>query len=434
MFIDRFEAGQRLARALASLRLESPVVLALPRGGVPVAWEVASMLEAPMDVLIVRKLGAPFQPEFGFGAIGEPGADGEQVVTIIDEHLRQRLGISDVELDRIIATQEAELSRRIQQYRHGRDLPVLRGRQVILVDDGMATGSTARVAVAVLRKLGAERVIVAAPTASTDAIRVLREVADEVITVEQPEDFIAVGEHYQDFTQVTDDEVVRLLHTAVDREVIIPIHADGLRDVLLSGHLFSPSQPRGAVIFAHGSGSSRLSPRNRAVANILHEAGFATLLFDLLTDQEARHRSQVFDVPLLAGRLRAATTWLGTQGSLRHVPFAYFGASTGAAAALVAAVDCSPPIRAIVSRGGRPDLAGLALGRVRCPTLLIVGERDESVLELNQQARDQMHCPVDMTVVPGASHLFEEFGTLDSVASIAARWLRATLATATAAA
>lgn len=434
MFIDRFEAGQRLGRMLVDLRLKSPVILALPRGGVPVGWEVASILEAPLDVLIVRKLGAPFQPEFGFGAIGEPGGDGSQAVTIIDEHLRQRLGISDIELDRIIATQEAELSRRIQQYRHGRDLPALRGREVILVDDGMATGSTARVAVAILRKLGAERVIVATPTASSDAIRVLREVADDVITVEQPEEFIAVGEHYQNFTQVTDDEVIRLLHTAVDREVIIPIQAAGLRDVLLAGHLFSPANPRGVVIFAHGSGSSRLSPRNRAVAEILHDAGFATLLFDLLTEQEARHRSQVFDVPLLAGRLRAATAWLGTQGSLRHVPFAYFGASTGAAAALVAAVDADPPIRAVVSRGGRPDLAGLALGRVHCPTLLIVGERDELVLELNEQARAQMNCPVQLDVVPGASHLFEELGTLDTVAATAARWLRATLASAPAAA
>lgn len=427
MFIDRFDAGQRLGRRLAHLHLQTPVVVALPRGGVPVAWEVAGMIDAPLDVLIVRKLGAPFQPEFGFGAIGEPGSDGGQSVTIIDEHMRQRLGISDVELDRIVAMQQAELSRRIQQYREGRELPALRGRDVIVVDDGMATGSTARVAVAMLRKLGAERVIVAAPTASADAIRLLNEVADEVITVEEPEEFIAVGEHYQDFTQVSDDEVVRLLHTAVDREVIIPIHGDGLRDVLLAGHLFSPAQPRGAVIFAHGSGSSRLSPRNQAVAEILHNAGFATLLFDLLTDQEARHRSQVFDVPLLAGRLRAATAWLGTQGSLQHVPFAYFGASTGAAAALVAAVDATPQIRAVVSRGGRPDLAGLALARVPCPTLFIVGERDELVLELNEQARARMHGPVELHVVPGASHLFEELGTLDAVASLAATWLRATL-------
>ena len=425
--MDRFDAGQRLGRVLADLHLSAPVVLALPRGGVPVGWEVAGILDAPLDVLIVRKLGAPFQPEFGFGAIGEPGGDGNQAVTIIDEQIRHRLGISDVELDRIVATQQAELSRRIQQYRNGRELPVLRGRQVIVVDDGMATGSTARVAVAVLRKLGAQRVIVAAPTASSDAIRILREVADEVVTVEQPEEFIAVGEHYQDFTQVSDEEVVRLLHTAIDREVIIPIHADGLRDVLLAGHLFSPAQPRGAVIFAHGSGSSRMSPRNRAVAEILHDAGFATLLFDLLTEQEARHRSQVFDVPLLAGRLRAATAWLGSQGSLGHLPFAYFGASTGAAAALVAAVDATPRIHAVVSRGGRPDLAGLALGRVQCPTLLIVGERDELVLDLNQQARTQMQCSVELEVVPGASHLFEEFGTLDAVATLAARWLRVTL-------
>ncbi|MFM7146221.1 MAG: hypothetical protein ACKOW5_07780 [Actinomycetales bacterium] len=197
----------------------------------------------------------PPSSRFGFGAIGEPGSDGGQSVTIIDEHLRQRLGISDIELDRIVAVQQAELSRRIQQYRNGRELPALRGRQVIVVDDGMATGLTARVAV-----------------------------------------------------------------------------------------------------------------------------------------------------------------------------------STGAAAAPVAAVDATPPIRAVVSRWGRPDLAGLALARVPCPTLLIVGERDELVLELNEQARAQMHGPVDLHVVPGASHLFEEFGTLDAVASLAAGWLRATLGWVSAAA
>ncbi len=421
MFTDRFAAGRDLGRMLTNLRLTSPVVIALPRGGVPVAWEVASILDAPMDVLIVRKLGAPFQPEFGFGAVGEQG------VAIVDDHLRHRLGISDVELDRIIAGQEAELQRRIQYYRDGRDLPEIQGRSVILVDDGMATGSTARVAVAVLRKLGAARVIMAVPTASADAVRTLREVADEVVTVEEPVEFIAVGEHYQDFTQVTDEEVVRLLHTAIDREVIIPIHGAGLQDVLLSGHLHSPAHPLGTVIFAHGSGSSRFSPRNHAVAEILQRAGFATLLFDLLTEQEARHRAQVFDIPLLAGRLRAVTSWVASQGSLAHVPLVYFGASTGAGAALAAAVDADPPIRAVVSRGGRPDLAGLALARVQCPTLLIVGERDEQVLELNQRAREQMTAPVEFEVVPGASHLFEELGTLDTVASIAARWLRGTL-------
>jgi dienelactone hydrolase len=180
------------------------------------------------------------------------------------------------------------------------------------------------------------------------------------------------------------------------------------------------------VVFAHGSGSSRHSPRNRQVAASLNEAGFATLLVDLLTvDEELvdlRTRHLRFDVDMLAGRLAAAARWTAGQPGLEGLPIGYFGASTGAAAALIAAARDSAPVGAVVSRGGRPDLAADHLPGVKAPTLLLVGSRDEAVVELNRQAAARMKAPVELAIVPGATHLFEEPGTLEAVASAAGDW------------
>jgi len=179
---------------------------------------------------------------------------------------------------------------------------------------------------------------------------------------------------------------------------------------------------RGVVIFAHGSGSSRLSPRNRQVAARLHERHLATLLFDLLTEGEARDRRKVFDIPLLAQRLGEAIAWYGTQPALATLPCGLFGASTGAAAALLAAAERPGAVRAVVSRGGRPDLAGAALPQVQAPTLLIVGGADTEVLQLNRAALARLGCTKRLDVVPLATHLFEEPGALEEVAERAADW------------
>ena len=193
----------------------------------------------------------------------------------------------------------------------------------------------------------------------------------------------------------------------------------------LAGDLSLPDEQRGLVLFAHGSGSSRQSPRNRYVARVLQDGGHATLLFDLLTADEEqtdlRTAALRFDIGLLAERLTAATEWAVEQPELAELPLGYFGASTGAAAALVAAAD-RPEVRAVVSRGGRPDLAGEALARALAPTLLIVGERDEVVMGLNREAMAVLAGLVELEVVPGASHLFEEPGALERVASLASRW------------
>jgi putative phosphoribosyl transferase len=194
--------------------------------------------------------------------------------------------------------------------------------------------------------------------------------------------------------------------------------------VELPGDLATPSQASGAVIFAHGSGSSRLSPRNIQVARSLNQAGLATLLFDLLAVSEAADRDKVFDIALLAARLAAATDWLRGQREVRDLPLGYFGASTGAAAALWAAGEPGARVAAIVSRGGRPDLAGPRLGAVTAPTLLIVGGDDEVVLDLNRRAQRALSCVSEVAVIPGATHLFEEPGALEQVADLARDWFR----------
>lgn len=192
--------------------------------------------------------------------------------------------------------------------------------------------------------------------------------------------------------------------------------------VRLTGDLTFPDRPAGLVVFAHGSGSSRLSTRNRQVAVALNERRLATLLFDLLAPDEEADRANVFDIALLARRLVSATRWVTEDPACSQLPLGYFGASTGAAAALCAAAQLGSDVRAVVSRGGRPDMAGTCLPRVVAPTLLIVGGNDRSVLRLNETAAEALRCPHDLAEVSGATHLFEEPGALDEVSGLAGSW------------
>jgi pimeloyl-ACP methyl ester carboxylesterase len=210
-------------------------------------------------------------------------------------------------------------------------------------------------------------------------------------------------------------------HAVESFEVSIPATGPKGAALTLPGRLCLPAPPTGIVLFAHGSGSSRLSPRNAFVASVLHESWIGTLLFDLLTEQEATDRVNVFDVALLAERLLAAVRFVAGLEQTRHLPLGLFGASTGAAAALVAAAR-EPRVAAVVSRGGRPDLAGRKLGAVHVPTLFIVGEADTEVLALNERAYALLDCERRLAVVPGATHLFEEPGTLEEAARLAAEW------------
>jgi putative phosphoribosyl transferase len=424
LFVDRADAGRHLAGGLRHLRGAGVVVLGLPRGGVPVAFEVAEELRAPLDVIVVRKLGVPFQPEYGFGAIGEGG------VRIINQYVVQLTGLAGAQIAEVEARERIVLDRRVSQLR-GNNPPVpLAGRTVVIVDDGIATGSTARAACQVARARGARRVILAAPVGSVEATAALRRDADEVVCLHTPARFFAIGERYGDFSQVSDEEVTNLLGKAAawqagpgsadpdPAEVVLNIA--GAR---LPGSLVVPDQAAGLVVFAHGSGSSRHSPRNRCVADVLNRAGLGTLLVDLLTGDEELSRAYVFNIALLAARLAGITGWLRSQPATAAIPLGYFGASTGAAAALWAAAATPPlPVAAIVSRGGRPDLAGRRLAQVRAPTLLIVGGADEAVLDLNRTAQAQLTCQNRLDVIAGATHLFEEPGALEQVADLARDW------------
>lgn len=407
-FRDRRDAGRRLAAELKGVAGADTVVLGLPRGGIPVAYEVALALGAPLDVMVVRKVGAPFQPELGLGAVGEDGT------VLLNRQLLGQSGLSEDELQPIIAAERREAARRVEAYRAGAPLIPLADKVAIIVDDGLATGFTARAAAEMARHFEARRVIVAVPVGAPATVAALGEVADEVVCLSTPRWFMAVGEAYEDFSQTSDEEVRALLQPSTEE---VTVDADGVQ---LAGTLCVPPGAGGLIIFAHGSGSSRHSPRNQVVATALHQTGLATLLFDLLTVGEERDRGNVFDIELLGSRLTGVTRWTMTRPSLQELPFGYFGASTGAAAALWAAADLQPA--AVVSRGGRPDLAGPLLPQVTAPTLLIVGERDDVVLDLNRQAQQQLGGRSELAIVAGATHLFEERGALEEVSDLAAGW------------
>jgi putative phosphoribosyl transferase len=287
-----------------------------------------------------------------------------------------------------------------------------------------------RAALRDLRKRSPRRLVLAAPVAAPSSLSSLSREVDGIACIEEDPGLQAIGAYYEDFSQTSDDVVATLLAEA-RREVPRPEGAERPLFVeagtaALPGDLAIPERAGGLVIFAHGSGSSRRSPRNRSVAEALWRWGLATLLFDLLTDEEeAEDRRSAhlrFDVDLLARRLIGATDWALARPELRHLAVGYFGASTGAAAALIAAASRPRAVGAVVSRGGRPDLAGAALAMVRAPTLLIVGSADTEVLALNQAALDDLAGPRRLAVVPSATHLFEEPGALAAVARLAGEW------------
>ena len=429
LFDDRRDAGRQLARVLNHLRGQDVVVLGLPRGGVPVAFEVARELDAELDVIVVRKLGVPFQPELGMGAIGEDG------VRVVNRDVVEAAGVTEAQIADVEGRERVELERRARRFRGDRPRLDLTGRVAVIVDDGIATGSTARVACQIARAHGATRVVLAVPVAPPDWTERIGPDADDLVALHTPHPFWAIGQFYRDFSQTSDDEVVACLArshagVAVDspsamtddppsRDHDVEMRAG---PVVLSGHLSIPEGAAGIVVFAHGSGSSRHSPRNRHVAAALNRAGLGTLLFDLLTADEEHDRSHVFDVEMLARRLVDVTRWLHDQPGIGDFPVGYFGASTGAAAALWAAAEPDSRIAAVVSRGGRPDLAASRLHLVAAPTLLIVGGEDHAVLQLNRTAAAQMRCEHRLAVVAGATHLFAEPGALDAAADLASDW------------
>ena len=422
-FVDRAEAGRLLAAALASLPGTDPatgkvVVVGLARGGVDVAREVAAALGAQLDVVAVRKVGHPWQSEYGIGAVAPGGI----------LYVRAHDGLTEEQVEEAVRAAAERADALDARLHEGRAAIPVADATCVLVDDGLATGGTMVAAVRWARAQGARRVVVAVPVgaeATVGALEQDRDV-DAVVCLLRPHGLGAVGMWYEDFRQVSDEDVRRVLAASTPAAAgttatVAEIEADGAR---LPADLTAPEDLVGWVVFAHGSGSSRRSPRNVAVAGELTRAGIGTLLFDLLTEEEERDRANVFDIELLGRRLLAATRWLAARPDARGLPIGYFGASTGTAAALAAAAVLGDGVAAVVSRGGRPDLAWNAIPEVRAPTLLVVGSEDRVVLDLNRDAAARLTCPHELAVVPGATHLFEEPGALEQVAGLAAAWFK----------
>jgi len=340
-------------------------------------------------------------------------------------------------LRQLVLQKTAEVAERVQRWRGNLPKPRIEGQTVILVDDGIATGGTVRAAIQALRTLRPQKIVLAVPVAASQSLEELRRLVDDVVCVLPTPELYAIGAWYEDFQQVPDDEVPRLLEQArrptpskeppprvawpaTDPELSIPVGGIQLKAALLLPSL----PPKGLVLCAHASGTNPLSLPNRYVAATLRAQGLATLVFDLLTSEETYHRAAqlFFDIRLLARRLVQVTDWARLQPATKLLHTGYLGAGTGAAAALAAAAERRLDIDAVVSRGGRPDLAIERLHDVRAPTLFIVGSKDLAVLELNRNAYDQLTCPRKLVSVPGATFLFEEPGTLDAVTRLASEW------------
>jgi len=413
-FKDRIDAGQRLAAELEHLDRSELIILGLPRGGVPVAYEVASHLHVPLDVLIVRKLGTPGQRELAFGAVGEGG------VRVLNDDVVSMEGLSDQVIGRVANEQNAEIERRHVVYRNGRAPLDLTGKTAVVVDDGLATGATARAACLVARKLGARKVVLAVPIAPAGWEQGFLDVSDQRVSLFQSRDFGSVGYFYENFDPISDDTVRALLafslHHQIDEEVAIRVD----RHHAVAARLRSPLGATGVVVFAHGSGSGRKSPRNMGVADQMHEAGFATVLADLLTADDENDRT--FDIEFLAERLTKVVDWVKKHPVLGRLPLALFGASTGAAAAVTVAAN-DHDVRCVVSRGGRVDLASERIEDLAQPILLIVGSRDTVVLALNRTFCEKVGSQCTLQIVEGASHLFEEVDALNQVAHQAIDYL-----------
>jgi putative phosphoribosyl transferase len=416
MFQDRTDAGRQLGERLQEQILSEPIVVGLARGGTPVAVEVAEALTAEIDTLIVRRVAHPEHPDVGIGVV----AEGD--VVLFDPQLVAWLQLEEAALDGLVAAERRHLQRQARALRGGRDPVAVAGRDVVLVDDGVSSGLTAKAAVESLRRRGAERIMLALPVGSPVVLAELEGLVDHLVCLEQPEKVEALADFYQDFTEVDDRLAGRLLQEAVRRLVTVREVDVPIAERTVIGALVGPSRPDGVVVVVPGVGSAARSPRNLVLARQLAAKGLATLLVDLVDAGEAAEGATPSGLETQAERVAELCRWLRTESPWAQLPVGLLSSCSGTAVALLAVARHRAEVAAVVSRDGRPDLAGEALAAVTVPTLFVVAGRDERGERLNLAARYRLHGVAEVAVVAGASMLFEEPGTLAEVGRRAGAW------------
>jgi putative phosphoribosyl transferase len=404
IFNDRIDAGRQLAVAVKAGNFESPIVLGIPRGGVPVAAEVARAVHGQLAVVVARKLGAPGNPELAIGATTETG------VAYINDAIAVAVGADKQYVETERQRQVREAHKREQMFNSHRRPPV-HGRTVVIVDDGIATGATAIAAVRSIKAEGAARVVLAVPVGAPHTLDVMRREADEVICLYAPEDFWAVGQFYYHFDPVHDDDVLRTLEAfemkvPADpaREAIIT--RDGVR---LAASLMTPGGPGPfpLVVFVHGLGSSKESPRNVVIANHLVDAGIASLLFDLSGHGDSSD-DPAGGIEAFVADLEAVFRWADEQDEVNKDLIGVAGSSMGATVAVAAVIAGRVHPHAMVLRA--PPVQVSDFRRIQVPSLVLIGSQDPLRRSVEEGVRG---CPdLTLSVVQGAGHLFEEPGTL----------------------
>jgi putative phosphoribosyl transferase len=393
-FADRRDAGRRLAAVLGEFRYQNPVVVGLPRGGMPVAAEVARALGAPLEVVGLCALARPEDPNCALGVVAEPD------ISVIDHHALEGLRMGADELDAAVEHARHELESQLARYYPSHRRLAVAERTVLLVDDGLVSSGRVQAAARSLQMRGATRVVLAVPVAEANSAIAVREWVDEVVCLEYRRQPRSLEFWYDDFSQTSEQEVAALLSEHAGegvRDVAIEV-APG---IVLSGYLTVPwgAYARGAVLLASGLGSAPLARRSESLARALNKAGVATLLLDLMVPGEQIEPTDMFDLDLLAQRLVAATTWLRAQPETARLALSYLGMGAASPAALVAAAKLRAGICAVVSCDGCPDSANAWLGEIIAPVLLITCDADAGVLDRTRDARRTVKCRSALAVV-----------------------------------
>jgi len=420
-FRDRIDAGQRLADALRPYQRGDAVVLGIPRGGVPVAAEVARILGLPLDVVVARKLGAPGQQELAIGAVTANGG------LYLNHDLIRDLGVNQAYLDSEVERKRAEARDRERRFRGGRPSPALASRIAIVVDDGLATGATIRAAVQSVRHAGPSKLIVAVPVGAPESCASLRSEVDELVCLWIPDDFMAVGQFYDDFSPTKDDEVERILRAASSHTPA----TDATREVTfrnsrgrrLVGTLLLPHavERPPVVLFAHGFNSSRRSSRNLMIAERLVTSGIAAFLIDFTGHGDSEGDIHDATVEQMTDDLRSAIDYISTETAVDAEYIGLSGSSSGGIVSILEAAH-DERVHVLVLRSVPAGDLFEPAARIRATTLVIAGEADIPIVEEDRALAEVIAGPHRFEVIPHAGHLFEGPGEMERVSDLSVDW------------